>query len=111
MALFGILVLLLSIMLMFIPLFGGYFTLVPGLMTLFVGRAGALYALIGVAINGVHLLFMSDFMRFNAASGVRDGIYRPVLLYVGLVFLQVAAATWIGYRHFTATGGSRRDSR
>ncbi|MBF0271557.1 MAG: hypothetical protein HQL98_05700 [Magnetococcales bacterium] len=100
MGLFGGVILLISFVLVLVPLLGGYLTVLPGVLAFFVGRASAPAALIGVGINAVHLLFLSDFIRFNAMAGLRDGIYRPTLIYVGLVLVQVASGLVIGWRHY-----------
>ncbi|MBF0339586.1 MAG: hypothetical protein HQL95_01315 [Magnetococcales bacterium] len=116
MAGFGLGILVISVLLVFVPLAGGYLTALPGLLALFIGRAGARWAMIGVAINAAHVLFLSDFLRFNAASGLRDGIWRPVVIYVGLVLLQVVAGLLLGFRHFggedaSVSGEESRGSR
>ncbi len=103
MMLFGVLVLIVSILLFFIPLFGGYFTIIPAILAIFVGRKGALYALIGVILNGIHVMMLSDFIRFNAVSGIQQHNYVPAAIYIGLSLLQVIAGVVIWFRHFPET--------
>lgn len=97
---FGMVILLVSIVLLFIPLFGGYLTVFPGIMAVFVGRKGALYALIGVIFNGMHLLLFSDFIRFNAVTGIERGEYRASAIYIGLALLQVIVGLTLWIRHY-----------
>ncbi|MBF0627234.1 MAG: hypothetical protein HQL91_03345 [Magnetococcales bacterium] len=106
MALFlGIAIGVMSVLLLFVPLVGGYLTVLPGVLAFFVGRAGAVAALVGVVINAGHVLLLSDFIRFNATAGIRAGVYRPAMIYVGLALLQVAAGVVIVHRHLAAASG------
>ncbi|MBF0613696.1 MAG: hypothetical protein G8237_10225 [Magnetococcales bacterium] len=98
----GFLVLLMAVGLVFVPLFGGYLTAISGVLAFFVRRAGAEMALVSVLISAVHVLFGSEFIRFNAVVGMQEGVYRPVVVYVGLALLQVAAGVVIAWRHLVA---------
>ncbi|MBF0212860.1 MAG: hypothetical protein HQM00_04745 [Magnetococcales bacterium] len=117
MVVLGVVVVVISLLLLFVPLVGGYLTVLPGLLALLVGRSGAKWALIGVGINGIHVLFLSDFIRFNAMSGIRDRVYLPVLIYIGLALLQVVAGLVLGFRQVAGsegvggTGASSRGAR
>lgn len=108
MGIFGYGILGLSVLLVFVPLVGGYGTLVPGLLSFLVRGAGLMAALVGVGINGVHLLFFSDFIRFNAASGMRDGVWTPVVVYVVLMLVQLGAGTLLGMRRFLPAAPDQR---
>ncbi|MBF0191145.1 MAG: hypothetical protein HQL99_08445 [Magnetococcales bacterium] len=110
MGLFGVLILLMALVLVPVPLLGGYLTVLPGFLAFFVGRSGAPAALVAVGVNAVHVLFWSDFIRFNATTGLRDGVYLPTVIYVGLVMLQVASGLVIGWRHYFGREGWVSDS-
>ncbi|MEO5347585.1 MAG: hypothetical protein H7834_14600 [Magnetococcus sp. YQC-9] len=99
-------ILVMSIVLVFVPLVGGYATLLLGVVALFVRGPGVKPALIGVGVNALHVLFLSDFIRFNATSGLRDGVWTPVVIYVGLILVQLAAGIVLGWRRYGASTGS-----
>ncbi|MEO5332222.1 MAG: hypothetical protein H7839_09375 [Magnetococcus sp. YQC-5] len=108
MKIFGFSILIFSILLCFIPLAGGYFTWIPAFMALFVGRPGIRYALIGVIVNGVHVMVFSDFMRFNAKLGLQHGQYLPATVYITLALLQVVVGLVLWFRHEPVASNTRK---
>ncbi|MBF0179180.1 MAG: hypothetical protein HQM03_04025 [Magnetococcales bacterium] len=90
----GILVLILSVLLLPVPLFGGYLTPLPALLALLARGSGLRFALAGMVVNLAHVLLFSDLMRFNAQMGLTHGRFIPVAVYVGLAALHLA----IGWR-------------
>ncbi|GAB0056448.1 hypothetical protein SIID45300_00756 [Candidatus Magnetaquicoccaceae bacterium FCR-1] len=104
----GYVILGLSVLLVFVPLVGGYGTLVPGVLAFLARGTGLMPALAGVGINGIHLLFFSDFLRFNAASGMRDGVWTPVVIYVLLILVQLGAGILLGMRRFLPVASDQR---
>ncbi|MBF0428159.1 MAG: hypothetical protein HQL94_04490 [Magnetococcales bacterium] len=101
MQLFGIAILIVSLMLFFIPMLGGYLTLIPALIGVWTGKKGAIYVMIGVFLNGLHVLLFSDFIRFNAVTGIHHGKYLPAVIYIGLALAQVVVGLILWFRHFS----------
>ncbi|MBF0109430.1 MAG: hypothetical protein HQL76_09655 [Magnetococcales bacterium] len=95
----AILIALISLALVFIPLLGGYLTLIPGLLTLLLpGRLHWAALAIG-GMNVINILFLSPILRTNAVVGVEHRDYKWAIIYLGLALFQGIVALVVHFRH------------
>ncbi|MBF0348078.1 MAG: hypothetical protein HQL81_10465, partial [Magnetococcales bacterium] len=100
---FSILITLLSLVIIFIPVLGGYLTLIPGILTLLLPGRLHVMALVIAAINIINVLFMSPILRTNAIIGMERHDYKWVVIFMGLALFHGVAALVVHFRHARPT--------
>ncbi|MBF0446978.1 MAG: hypothetical protein HQL67_02135 [Magnetococcales bacterium] len=95
-ALFAVLTALLYVL---IPLFGGYLTLVTGVMACFIKVRQVWLAITVVGINILNVLMFSTLLRANAAGGIQVGDYKWAVFFIGLAVFQVAVGLAVFFRY------------
>ncbi|MBF0356978.1 MAG: hypothetical protein HQL70_00140 [Magnetococcales bacterium] len=72
-----------------IPFFGGYLTLVSGIMAFFVQGRYLWMAIVVVIVNILNVLMLSPLLRANAVGAVKAGDYKWALIFIGLAVVQI----------------------
>jgi hypothetical protein len=90
--------LLSSIFYVCIPFFGGYLTIIAGIMAFYI-RGNYLWMAIGVVIvNILNVLMLSPMLRANATGAVQAGDYKWAFLFISLAVVQVIIGLVVFYR-------------
>ncbi|MBF0368105.1 MAG: hypothetical protein HQL52_01505 [Magnetococcales bacterium] len=87
----GVTALILAIILIFVPILGGYLVVIPALFAALAGGAGFTPGMVALLLNLVNLLFLSPVMVMNVTGGIKAGDSLPLLIFGGLILIQVVA--------------------
>ncbi|MBF0453735.1 MAG: hypothetical protein HQL72_02830 [Magnetococcales bacterium] len=88
-----------SLLYLFIPLFGGYLTLISGVMLFFVRVNYIGLSLGAILINILNVLLFSPLLRANAVGAIQAGEYKWAFFLIALVVLQVGVGITIFLRY------------
>ncbi|MBF0421675.1 MAG: hypothetical protein HQL73_01645 [Magnetococcales bacterium] len=94
----SILIALLTVVAIFIPILGGYLTVVPGLLTLFLPGRHTIFAAVISGVNIIDVLFMSPILRSNASMGLHNHDYKWATIYVGIVIFHAVAGLFVYFK-------------
>lgn len=99
-AIFAVIV---SILYIFVPIFGGYLTIITALMVNFIRTEHLWLACASVVINTINILTLSPLLKANATGGVKAGdhqwaIYFIILLVVQIIFGIKALLAYIDHK-------------
>ncbi|MBF0433897.1 MAG: hypothetical protein HQL77_00835 [Magnetococcales bacterium] len=90
---------ILAIASIFIPILGGYLTIISGILTLFFPGRHYILALFISGLNLANILFMSPFLRTNAAIAMQYHDGKWVLAYVGIAVFHGIVALFIYFKY------------
>ncbi|HIJ84551.1 MAG TPA: hypothetical protein HPQ00_10150 [Magnetococcales bacterium] len=96
---FSILIVILTTAMIFIPILGGYLTLIPGGLTLFLPGRLRTMALIACGINIINVLFMSPILRTNATIGLQHQDYKWAAIFLGIALFHGMVAIVVHFKH------------
>ncbi|MBF0195179.1 MAG: hypothetical protein HQL71_11525 [Magnetococcales bacterium] len=87
-----------SLLYVAIPFFGGYLTIIAGIMAYYV-RGNYLWMAIGtIVVNILNVLMLSPILRANATGAVQAGDYKWAILFISLAVVQVIIGLVVFYR-------------
>ncbi|MBF0380870.1 MAG: hypothetical protein HQL69_07625 [Magnetococcales bacterium] len=94
----GIFALISSLVYVAIPFFGGYLTIVAGIMAFYI-RGNYLWMAISiVVVNIFNVLLLSPMLQANATGAVQAGDYKWAVFYISLALFQVVIGLLAFYR-------------
>ncbi|MEO5378811.1 MAG: hypothetical protein H7832_13665 [Magnetococcus sp. DMHC-6] len=82
---------ILSILLIFIPVLGGYLIIVPALLAAFARGNGFAFGMVSIFLNLVNLFFLSPLLLWNAKGGMGMGDPWPLLAVITLATAQIVS--------------------
>ncbi|MEO5326629.1 MAG: hypothetical protein H7829_00115 [Magnetococcus sp. THC-1_WYH] len=95
----SVLLVIFSLVFIFIPVLGGYLTLIPGTLTLFLPPRLYRVAMAISGINVINILFMSPILRTNATVGLEHHDYKWAALFLGIALFHGSVATISYFKH------------
>nr|CRH04836.1 Membrane protein of unknown function [Candidatus Magnetococcus massalia] len=87
----AVMALVVSAAALFIPLAGALITLPSALFLAVAAGAGRSYALTAAGVNLANLLLFSPLLKSSAMGGVSRGDWEPMVIYLGLILIQLLA--------------------
>lgn len=88
-----------AVLVIFVPLLGGYLSVFASLMAVFVRGRGFYLAMAASIINLVNVLFLSPILRINAVEAVRHKDYKWGVMFIMLGLLHAGAGLIIYFRN------------
>ncbi|MBF0139241.1 MAG: hypothetical protein HQL74_03060 [Magnetococcales bacterium] len=107
----ALLILILSVATIFIPILGGYLTIIPGIFTLFLPGGYHIVALLISGLNIANILFMSPLLLTNAALGMQNHDGKWALVYVGIAIFHGLVALFIHFKYLRLRKKEGRDTK
>lgn len=95
----SVLLVVLSLVLIFIPVLGGYLTLISGTLVLFLPPRLYRVAMAISGINVINILFMSPILRTNATVGLELHDYKWAALFLGIALFHGSVAIVSYFKH------------
>lgn len=102
---------ILAVAAIFIPILGGYLTILPGFLTLFLPGRYHLWALVISGLNMTNILFMSPLLRANAAISMQNHDSKWAVLYVGIAMFHGIVAIFVRFKYLRLRKKEERVSK
>jgi hypothetical protein len=91
--------LLLALLYLVTPFFGGYLTLVTLLSAFFIREHYLGLTITILIINLLNLLLFSPLLKANATGAIQAGDYKWAIMYLALILLQIIVGVLIFHRY------------